>query len=181
MNHNVYHIEKQTFHFGGYWLLTGTLFFLYLPRPPSLRMQNAYHALSKGLIRILPPFSCLVYFGIFRTLPDQPGDVGGGQEIGVVGMEHGPLQNRQGQVQKGSAVGNKGDFVGQDAARVVESHPIASGERVALPGPGHVFGPTQAQLHGPARGLGGQSGQAGPDGRAALLAAKGSAWPERPR
>ena len=49
MNHNVYHIEKQTFHFGGYWLLTGTLFFLYLPTS-QFEMQNAYHALSKGLI-----------------------------------------------------------------------------------------------------------------------------------
>ena len=48
MNHNVYHIEKQTFHFGGYWLLTGTLFFLYLPTS-QFEMQNAYHALSKRL------------------------------------------------------------------------------------------------------------------------------------
>lgn len=64
MNHNVYHIEKQTFHFGGYWLLTGTLFFLYLPTS-QFEMQNAYHALSKGLILILPPFSLSGLFSVF--------------------------------------------------------------------------------------------------------------------
>ncbi len=68
MNHNVYHIEKQTFHFGGYWLLTGTLFFLYLPTS-QFEMQNAYHALSKGLIPDPCHLSpCLVYFRYFRTL-----------------------------------------------------------------------------------------------------------------
>ena len=64
MNHNVYHIEKQTFHFGGYWLLTGTLFFLYLPTS-QFEMQNAYHALSKGLIpdpaTFLPVWFILVF------------------------------------------------------------------------------------------------------------------------
>lgn len=64
MNHNVYHIEKQTFHFGGYWLLTGTLFFLYLPTS-QFEMQNAYHALSKDWSRILPPFSLSGLFSVF--------------------------------------------------------------------------------------------------------------------
>ena len=65
MNHNVYHIEKQTFHFGGYWLLTGTLFFLYLPTS-QFEMQNAYHALSKGLIPDPATFLPVWFiFGIF--------------------------------------------------------------------------------------------------------------------
>lgn len=64
MNHNVYHIEKQTFHFGGYWLLTGTLFFLYLPTS-QFEMQNAYHALSKGLIPDPAPFSLSGLFSVF--------------------------------------------------------------------------------------------------------------------
>ena len=65
MNHNVYHIEKQTFHFGGYWLVTGTLFFLYLPTS-QFEMQNAYHALSKGLIPDPATFLPVWFiFGIF--------------------------------------------------------------------------------------------------------------------
>lgn len=66
MNHNVYHIEKQTFHFGGYWLLTGTLFFLYLPTS-QFEMQNAYHALSK---RLNPDPATFLLSGLFSVFSD---------------------------------------------------------------------------------------------------------------
>lgn len=64
MNHNVYHIEKQTFHFGGYWLLTGTLF-SFIFRPPSLRCRTPIMLFQKDWSRILPPFSLSGLFSVF--------------------------------------------------------------------------------------------------------------------
>ena len=68
MNHNIYLTEKRMLHLEGFYLLTGCLLFLYLLSSQS-EMQNAYFALSNGLIPDSATFSsCLVYFGYFRAL-----------------------------------------------------------------------------------------------------------------
>ena len=80
MNHNVYHIEKQTFHFGGYWLLTEPCFpYLDLPvsrcRTPIILFQK----LIPDPPRFLPVWfifgifglCCYLYLGFLIAEADQ--------------------------------------------------------------------------------------------------------------
>lgn len=67
MNHNVYHIEKQTFHFGGTGCNRNLLFPLCF-QPPSWdaeRLSCSFKKVEPGSCHLSP---CLVYFRYFRTL-----------------------------------------------------------------------------------------------------------------
>jgi len=102
-------------------------------------------------------------------------DAGRRDVVGVVGVEHAPLQDGQRQVHRGAAVGIELHVPGQEAALVVEAHAVARFVRMALAGPGRVLDALERQLRRPAGAVAGQCGQARPQGGAPLLAAEGAA------
>ena len=105
------------------------------------------------------------------------GDPRGGQEIGVVGMEHGAVGHRDRQIKRPAAAGVLGEIDAQNATVLVIGHIIVDPEIVPLAGDGHVVVAIIAHLGGAAR-LGCHHG-AGTGQRIALafLAAKAAAHP----
>ena len=97
------------------------------------------------------------------------------QIIGVVGVEHGAVDNGVGQVRRTATVARQVQLDALQAAAGVETDVIFDIKRVALAGHQHVFDPWQAHLRrlpGEACHHGAQAGGAGGLG---LLAAKAAA------
>ena len=74
-----------------------------------------------------------------------------------------------------AAVGREREVEREDVALAVEADVVADQERMALAGRAHVVVARQPQLHRPPRLPGQHRGDAGDDGRLALLAAEGAA------
>ena len=90
------------------------------------------------------------------------GDQGRPERIGVVGVEHGAVDDGIRQVRRVAAVADHGDLTALDHAALVHGQPVAVMEGVALAGGPHVLTPGQAQPGGAAGAPGHQGGDAGP-------------------
>lgn len=91
-------------------------------------------------------------------------DGGIAQVVSVVGVEHGAVDNRGGQVRGIAAVACQVQFNALQAPAGVEAHIVFDVKRVALAGHVHVFDPRQAhlgRLPGEARDHGAQARRAG--------------------
>ena len=75
------------------------------------------------------------------------GDLGIAEKVGVVGMEHGAVDDGVGQVRRIAAVACQFEADAQQPAVVVEADVVLDMEGMALAGHVHVFEPRQAHLH----------------------------------
>ena len=98
-----------------------------------------------------------------------------GKEVGVVGMEHGPVDHAEAQIGRTSAAGVKLDVHRPHAPVGFEADAVGNGEVVALAGHDHVGIAVEPELAGPAGGAGGESGDDRPLRRLRLLAAEAAA------
>ncbi len=75
------------------------------------------------------------------------GDLGVAEEIGIVGMEHGAIDDGVGQIRRIPAVARQLEADAQQAPVVIEANVVFDMEGVALAGHMHVFKARQAHLH----------------------------------
>ncbi len=99
-------------------------------------------------------------------------DRGFAQIVGVVGVKHGAVDNRRGQVRRVAAVACQIQLYTLQTTLVVEAHVVLDVERVALAGHLHVFKTLQAHLGGLAGQPCNHGAQAGRARRLGFLAAK---------
>ena len=97
------------------------------------------------------------------------------QPVAIVGMAQRAREHGRRVVGDVAAVGRQREIEREDAPVVVEADVVADQERMALAGRAHVVVARQPQLHRPPRLPGQHRGDAGDDGRLALLAAEGAA------
>ena len=92
-------------------------------------------------------------------------------------MEHRAVVDRSGQVGRIAAAPGQRELDAEDAAVAVEADVVIGDEVVALAGDQHVVVAVGAQLHGAAKLLREQRGDAGEESRLAFLAAEAAAHP----
>ena len=102
-------------------------------------------------------------------------DAGGGEEVGVVGVEHRPVDDALRQVRGVAAAGEVLDGVALDAARLVEADAPVGAKVVALAGEDEIVVAVEADLAGAAGDAGGERGERRPLGRLAFLASEPAA------
>src|SRR5262249_16303514 len=97
------------------------------------------------------------------------------QEVAIVDMTERAREHRRRVIGDAATVGGEREIERQDMAFCVEADLITDQERMTLAGRAHVVVARQPQLERRARLPGQYRGDAGDDGRLALLAAEGAA------
>ena len=108
-------------------------------------------------------------------LARQAADADVRQEVAIVDVTQRARQHRRSVIGDAAAIGGERDVEREKAPLAVEADLVADQERMALAGGAHVVIARQPQLHRPPRLPGEHRGDAGDDGRLALLAAEGAA------
>ena len=101
--------------------------------------------------------------------------MGGGQVIGVGGVEHGPIHHARRQIDGATAARIERHVITRDAPGLVEAHRPVRAEIVALAGDDEIIVPVEPELAGLAGHMGGKRSEGAGLGGLGFLAAKGAA------